>query len=238
MNDAIPKHIAVIMDGNGRWARKRGLPRVGGHQAGIDSVDEIVTACRELGIRYLTLYSFSKENWARPKAEISFLMDLLSKFLQERLDKMLAHDVRFNCIGCLDDLPAEIGELVRQTMKRTAQNQSLMLTLALSYGSRQEITEAAKNVCRAVERGELKTNDITPEVFEAFLLTRGLPDPDLVIRTSGEYRLSNFLLWQISYAELYVSPKLWPDFRREDLELAIQEYGRRERRFGMTHVAS
>jgi len=234
MNLNVPIHIAVIMDGNGRWAKRRGLPRVSGHQAGAESVDEIVTGCRELGVRYLTLYSFSKENWGRPKGEVSFLMDLLSNYLKERLDKMLKNDIRFNCIGELSDLPEMVQRQIRDTVDKTVHNKALTLTLALSYGGRQEITHAAKALCRAVQAGEMKIEDIGLKQFERFLYTNGVPDPDLVIRTSGEYRLSNFLLWQSSYAELYVSHKLWPDFRRADLEEAIREFGKRERRFGTT----
>jgi len=236
MSSIIPEHIAVIMDGNGRWAKQRGLPRVSGHQAGAESVDEIVTGCRELGVRYLTLYSFSKENWRRPRGEISFLMELLSSYLKDRLEKMLKNNIRFNCIGDLRDLPNSVEALIRETKEKTAHNDALTLTLALSYGGRQEITAAAKALCRDVQEGKVKLEDIKPEQFARYLYTTGIPDPDLVIRTSGEYRLSNFLLWQSSYAELYVSRKLWPDFRRMDLEEAIREFGTRERRFGRTGI--
>jgi len=238
MNPTVPIHIAVIMDGNGRWAKQRGLPRVSGHQAGAESVDEIVTGCREMGVSYLTLYSFSKENWRRPGGEISFLMDLLSDYLRNRLDKMLKNNIRFNCIGELNDLPENVQTLIKETMERTADNNALTLTLALSYGGRQEITRAVKALGRAVQEGRVDWNELNAEMFERYLYTAGMPDPDLVIRTSGEYRLSNFLLWQSSYAELYVSPKLWPDFRRPDLEEAIREFGKRERRFGRTEKAN
>ncbi|MBI4430997.1 MAG: isoprenyl transferase [Candidatus Omnitrophica bacterium] len=237
MTTSIPQHIAVIMDGNGRWAKERGLPRVSGHQAGVESVDEIVTACRELGVQYLTLYSLSKENWRRPRGEISFLMDLLSVYLRDRLDKMQANGVRFNYIGTITDLPENIQKQLENTKKLTEKNSALTLTLALSYGSRQEISDAAQELCRSVQNGKLRVEEITPEIFKQFLYTRALPDPDLVIRTSGENRMSNFLLWQSSYAEFYVSTKWWPDFRRSDLELAICEFSKRERRFGATPVA-
>jgi len=236
MNENIPRHIGIIMDGNGRWARRKGLPRVSGHQAGVDSVDEIVSACRAKGVRYLTLYSFSKENWQRPKGEVSFLMDLLSKYMQDRLNKMLANDIRFNCIGTLNDLPKRIQDQIQETVRNTAHGTSLTLTLALSYGGRQEIVDAVKAMCESVQRGDISIQDISPDLFSRFLYTKSIPDPDLVIRTSGEFRLSNFLLWQSSYAELFVSPKLWPDFKEADLEEAIAAYGKRERRFGNTHV--
>ena len=232
MNAALPKHIAVIMDGNGRWAKQRGLPRVSGHQAGVESVDEIVTSCRELGIPFLTLYCFSKENWRRSRGEVSFLMELLSIYLRERLERMLTNDVRFNYIGSIRDLPEDIQVLLENTRKQTIENRALTLTLALSYGSRQEICDAARTLCSAVQAGQVQVEQITDELFEQFLYTKGLPDPDLVIRTSGENRMSNFLLWQSSYAEFYVSQKLWPDFRKSDLEEACREFSKRERRFG------
>ena len=232
MNTTLPKHVAVIMDGNGRWAKQRGLPRVSGHQAGVESVDEIVTSCREMGISYLTLYCFSKENWRRSRGEVSYLMDLLSIFLRERLDKMLTNNVRFNYIGSIQDLPENIQNLLQTTRERTALNHALTLTLALSYGSRQEICDAVRTLCTAARTGQLEVNQITEQLFAQFLYTKNLPDPDLVIRTSGENRMSNFLLWQSSYSEFYVSQKLWPDFRKADLEEAVREFSKRERRFG------
>ncbi len=233
----LPRHIAIIMDGNGRWAKQRGLPRVSGHQAGVESVDEIVTACRETGIPYLTLYCFSKENWRRSRGEVSFLMDLLATYLHDRLGKMLANDVRLNYIGTISDLPSKIQELLAETKTHTEKNRALTLTLALSYGSRQEIVDAIQALMHAIEIGEVRSNEIKPEIFEQFLYTKGLPDPDLVIRTSGENRMSNFLLWQSSYAEFYVSQKLWPDFRKADLEEALAEFSKRERRFGATPLS-
>lgn len=236
MNITLPKHIAVIMDGNGRWAKQRGLPRVSGHQAGVESVDEIVTNCREMGISYLTLYCFSKENWRRSGGEVSFLMDLLATYLRDRLDKMLANGVRLNYIGSTTDLPQHIQKLLEDTKQRTALNRELTLTLALSYGSRQEISDAVRAISSTVKAGRLELDQITENLIEQFLYTKGLPDPDLVIRTSGENRMSNFLLWQSSYAEFYVSQKLWPDFRKADLEEAIREFSKRERRFGAAPI--
>ncbi len=228
----LPQHVAIIMDGNGRWAEERGFARILGHQKGVDTIREIVRAARELKIKYLTLYAFSKENWARPKREVDFLMNLLSQYLDSELKELEAKDIRFNTIGRLKELPMEVQEKIKRNMARTEKNQGLMLTLALSYSSRIEMTDAAKRLCEQVKSGRLQVEEITEAHFARELYTAGIPDPDLLIRTSGELRISNFLLWQISYTEIYVSDKYWPDFRKEDFAEAIREYQKRERRFG------
>ncbi len=233
---ALPTHIAIIMDGNGRWAIERGLPRVQGHQAGITSIRETVRAAGEMGIKYLTLYAFSTENWARPKEEVNFLMNLLSSYLDKELAELTKNNVQFRIIGRLSDLPQEIQKKIIRNIKETEKNTGLVLTLALSYSSRLEIVDAIKKITASISRGELKPDDVTPEVVSNYLYTAEIPDPDLLIRTSGELRVSNFLLWQISYAEIYVTEKLWPDFRKEDLIEAIEVYRKRERRFGRTQV--
>ncbi|MBF0477277.1 MAG: isoprenyl transferase [Deltaproteobacteria bacterium] len=222
------------MDGNGRWAKQRGLDRIAGHREGAESVRTIVRASREIGIKYLTLYALSIENWQRPKIEIKALMALLGRFLKSELDEMLSNGIRLNVIGRLDDLPKGIRRRLKQTMDQTAHNRDMVLNLSLSYGGRDEIVDAAKRISLRVKEGALTPEEITPEIFSAFLYTHGMPDPDLLIRTSGEYRVSNFLLWQIAYAELYFTTTLWPDFRREQLLAAIEDFQQRERRFGMT----
>jgi len=232
----LPQHVAIIMDGNGRWAMERGLPRVQGHQAGVESIRSIVRAAGELGIKYLTLYAFSTENWGRPQEEVGFLMNLLSNYLDKELAEITKNNIRFKMIGRLDDLPAEIQEKIRRNLKQTETNTGMVLTLALSYSSRMEIVDAVKKIAEKVKAGEVVSQDITPELFSRYLYTAELPDPDLLIRTSGEMRISNFLLWQLSYTEIYVTEKLWPDFRKDDLLKAIQEYQTRERRFGRTTV--
>ena len=228
----IPRHVAVIMDGNGRWARERGLPRTEGHRRGADAVQRTVEACVELGVEFLTLYAFSSENWKRPKTEIEALMKLLDRFLRTKLGDMLKQNVRFQAIGRLTDLPVSCQEALHQAIERTAGNTGLTLILALSYGGREEIVDGVKSVVRHVQEGHLDPAMITPEVFGKHLYTRYWPDPDLLIRTSGELRLSNFLLWQLSYAEFWVTPKLWPDFGKPDLKDAFAAFARRERRFG------
>jgi undecaprenyl diphosphate synthase len=226
------EHIAIIMDGNGRWATARGLPRVMGHHAGAEAVRRIVEASVELGIKGLTLYAFSWENRDRPTEEIHELMRLLDDFIQRETPTLLSHRVRFHAIGRLDELPAAVVESLRRTMDRTRDLDRMTLTLALSYGGRQEIVDAAKRIGQRVRSGSLRPEDINEEIFAQHLYAPQLPDPDLLIRTSGEQRLSNFLLWQVSYTELYVTPTLWPDFTKDDLIEAIAEYERRERRFG------
>jgi undecaprenyl diphosphate synthase len=223
-----PRHIAVIMDGNGRWARKRRLPRIAGHRAGIVSVREIVEASANLDIESLTVYAFSRENWKRPRAEVEFLMDLLREYVRKELAELRANNVRVKVVGRIEELPAMVQEELNRAVASTSDNTGLVFNLALSYGGRAEIVDA----CRALLRDDVKPEDLTEESFAARLYTAGQPDPDLVIRTGGEMRLSNFLLWQIAYAELVVTDVLWPDFRKRDFFLALLEFQRRERRFG------
>ena len=228
----IPRHIAVIMDGNGRWAKDRGLPRREGHRAGAESVREVVEVCRELGVEYLTLYAFSSENWNRPQTEIRSLMTLLDRFLDEKAEEMMRQNVRLTAIGNIDRLPKSTRKRLDSAIRRTAGNTAMTLVLALSYGSREEITEAARRLVVEALEGNLSPEEVTTEAFAARLYTADIPDPDLLIRTSGEMRVSNFLLWQISYAEMVIVKKFWPDFRRDDLLEATGEYARRHRRFG------
>jgi undecaprenyl diphosphate synthase len=230
----LPRHLAVIMDGNGRWATARGLPRVAGHEAGAESVREITRACRRKGIQALTLYSFSTENWRRPEDEVGALMGLLARFLVEERREILDNDIRLNAIGQLDRLPLAVRAALKELMHASRQNRGMVLTLALSYGSRAEIVEAARSLAKKAAAGRLKPDAIDEAAFAAELGTAGLPDPDLLVRTSGELRLSNFLLWQLAYAEMYVTDVLWPDFRTPQLEAALEAYGTRERRFGKT----
>jgi undecaprenyl diphosphate synthase len=232
--EKLPKHIAIIMDGNGRWAKKRSLPRIEGHRAGVDSVEDVVISCREMDIKALTLYSFSEENWNRPKLEINLLMGLLKDYLVKELPRMLKENIRFNVIGKIDKLPFLVQEFIEYTIKSTKKNNGLILTLALSYGSREEIVNAVKNIARDAKKGKIDSDKIDDGVFENYLYTSGLSEPDLLIRTSGELRLSNFLLWQMAYTELYFTDTLWPDFRGNDLLKAIIDYQKRERRFGFT----
>jgi undecaprenyl diphosphate synthase len=227
-----PAHIAIIMDGNGRWAKERGLPRREGHRAGAESVRECVEACKQLGVEYLTLYAFSSENWNRPAAEITALMALLERFLDQKADEMMKQDVRLKAIGHLERLPEKTRGKLSKAIERTANNKSLTLVLALSYGSREEITEAARSLVKDAIEGRIVPGDIDKELFASRLYTHDIPDPDLMIRTSGEMRVSNFLLWQISYAELVIFKKFWPDFGQSDLFEAVEEYSRRHRRFG------
>jgi undecaprenyl diphosphate synthase len=226
----LPRHVAVIMDGNGRWAGSRALPRVEGHIAGIESVREIVTTTRELGIPYLTLYAFSKENWSRPRVEVKALLQLLAVYLERELPLMLEKDVRFNAIGAISDLPGELQEQLGSVMEKTKANRSLLLNIALSYSGREEILRAARLIAEAAARGEKVRID--EEAFSRYLYTAGMPDPDLLIRTSGEMRLSNFLLWQMAYTEIYVTETLWPDFRKEAYLTALKNFMGRKRRFG------
>jgi undecaprenyl diphosphate synthase len=229
----LPRHIAIVMDGNGRWAQRRFLPRNAGHRAGVMTVDDVVTTARKLGISCLTLYALSTENWARPRQEIRALMGILRMYLRKELKRMVRENIRFNTIGRMQDLPEPVRALLIDTMAETSQNDGMLLTLALSYGSRTEIIDAVKGVIHAVQRGELDPEEITPAAFDNYLYTAGLPDPDLLIRTGGERRLSNFLLWQTPYTELYFTEVLWPDFRGDDFLRSIIDYQQRERRFGM-----
>ncbi len=228
----VPRHIAIIMDGNGRWAKERGLPRREGHRAGAESVRECVEACKELGVKYLTLYAFSSENWNRPAAEVAALMALLEKFLEEKAEEMMKQNVRLAAIGHLDRLPEKTRRKLDKAIERTSGNTSLTLVLALSYGSREEIVEAARSLAMDAAAGKLDPAKIDAATFASRLYTADIPDPDLLVRTSGELRVSNFLLWQISYAEIVIFKKFWPDFRQADLFEAAQEYARRHRRFG------
>ncbi len=236
MENNYPKHIAIIMDGNGRWAKSRSLPRTMGHRAGIKAVRRVVESCVALKVQVLTLYAFSVENWRRPKREIDTLMRLLSEFLEKEIAEMNEHDIRFTAIGRLDELPDFVQKRLARTIEATSQNRGLVLNLALNYGGRSEIVDAVRKVAEAVREGKLSTEAITEETFCRFLYTDGLPDPDLLIRTSGEMRVSNFLLWQISYSEIFVTKKFWPDFEKKDLEEAIEEFRKRERRFGSTEA--
>ena len=227
-----PRHIAVIMDGNGRWAKERGLPRREGHRAGAESVREITDTCIDLGVEYLTLYAFSSENWNRPESEVKALMALLDRFLAEKAKELDRQKIRLLAIGQLDRLPAKTRNLLDRIMARTADHKTMTLVLALSYGGREEIVSAAKSLAVDAAAGVLSPDAITAEVFASRLQTAGIPDPDLLVRTSGEMRVSNFLLWQISYAEIVIVKKFWPDVRRNDLVEAVNEYQRRHRRFG------
>jgi undecaprenyl diphosphate synthase len=222
------------MDGNGRWAIKNGLDRVNGHHEGVDSVREVAEAAAELGIKYLTLYTFSTENWNRPKAEVDALMTLFVDTIIKELSTLNKNKIRLNAIGDLKALPGENYEKLAETMEKTKDNDKMVLTLAISYSSRWEILNAVKSISEKVEKKELKIGDIDDEVFNTFLSTFPMPDPELLIRTSGEHRISNYLLWQIAYSELYFTDVLWPDFRKEELYNAIVQYQNRERRFGMT----
>ena len=230
--DALPRHIAIIMDGNGRWAQQRGLPRIEGHRHAAGAVREVVTHCARLGIRCLTLYSFSLENWKRPRMEVDGLMALYADYLASERPTIMDNDVRVVQVGRRDDLPEGVLRELDTTQSLSRANRGLTLALALNYGSRAEITEAVRELARRVARGELRAEQIDEDMISGALYTAGLPDPDLVVRTAGEMRVSNFLLWQISYAELYVTPVLWPDFRDSDLNAAIVEYARRVRKFG------
>ncbi len=228
----LPTHIAIIMDGNGRWAKTRHLPRVEGHRNGVESVRAIVRACGELGVKYLTLYAFSVENWNRPKDEVDTLMKYLARFLKNEIGELNRSNVRLDVIGQIYRLPEFVQEQLAKTRAALERNTGLTLVLALSYGARVEIVEAVRNIAAKVKQGDIDPAEITEQVISQHLYTRHLPDPDLLIRTSGEMRLSNFLLWQISYTELVVTPTLWPDFRKPHLCEAIEEYARRHRRFG------
>ncbi|MCU0585413.1 MAG: isoprenyl transferase [Desulfobacterales bacterium] len=229
---ALPRHVAVIMDGNGRWAQKRLLSRIFGHEKGADAVRALVRTCRELGIPFLTLYAFSKENWQRPQMEIDALMGLLRRFVDAEGAELIEKNIRLKVIGTIERLPADLQASLRRLMGDTAANSALQLNLALSYGGRDEITRAARAIARRVQAGTLNPESITEETLADHLDTRGIPDPDILIRTGGEMRISNFLLWQAAYAEIFVTPTLWPDFGRESLLRVFEEFQQRERRFG------
>src|SRR5579885_2829683 len=229
---SLPRHVAVIMDGNGRWAKQRHLPRIGGHRAGAESARVIIRTAGEVGIKYLTLYAFSVENWNRPKEEVDALMKYLVHYLKTETSELNKNNVRLEVIGQIWRLPENVQEHLRKSIATLSRNNGLTLVMALSYGSRIEIVEAVRRICEEVKRGKLDPADITEQVVSQHLWTRNIPDPDLLIRTSGEMRVSNFLLGQISYSELVITPTLWPDFRKAQFYAALEEYARRHRRFG------
>jgi undecaprenyl diphosphate synthase len=228
----LPRHIAIIMDGNGRWAKKKGSPRVFGHKNGVLAVRDTVEGAAELGIEYLTLYAFSTENWSRPRTEIDALMTLLVTTINKETKTLLDNNVRLRSIGDIDSLPQSVARHLKGAIEKTKKNTGLNLVLALNYSSRWEILNAINKLAEDLKNKKLEIENIDSNIFESYLNTSGFPDPELLIRTSGEYRISNFLLWQIAYAELYFTPTLWPDFRRENLYQAIADYQNRERRFG------
>lgn len=228
----IPQHIAIIMDGNGRWAEQRGLPRLKGHEQGAESARAAIRACREAGVKYLTLYAFSVENWVRPESEVKGLMQLLQYNLKHYSRELLENSIQLKVIGKLDLLPESVRKALSKAEKLSSGGKQGTLILALSYGSRTEMADAARSMAQDVKAGTLQPEDIDEDLLSRHLYTEGIPDPDLMIRTSGEQRISNFLLWQLSYAELYFTPVLWPDFREPHLMEAVEEYGRRKRRFG------
>jgi undecaprenyl diphosphate synthase len=227
-----PRHIAIIMDGNGRWAKERGLPRIKGHEQGANALREVVEACAEMKVEFLTVYAFSTENWSRPKAEVVALMKLLEMFIEKETPELVEKGIRLQAIGRLTDLPKSCQRALHDAIEATAGGTELTLVLALSYSGRTEITDAVKSIVHEVQAGHLDSAMIDPELISRHLYTRVYPDPDLLIRTSGEMRLSNFLLWQLSYTEIVVTQKLWPDFDRAELQATIAEFHRRDRRFG------
>ncbi len=229
----IPNHIAIIMDGNGRWAKRRGMPRIAGHNEGVESVRDTVEACGQLGVKYLTLYAFSTENWKRPQEEVSLLMRLLLRALKDETDRLHTNNVRIRTIGDIARLPQEVQRELFDDIARTKDNTGLTLILALSYSGRWDMTEAIKRIAADAKSGKISPDEITEQQVASYLSTENVPDPDLMVRTSGEFRISNFLLWQLAYSEIYITPKLWPSFRRDELYEAIRSYQKRERRFGM-----
>lgn len=230
----IPKHVAIIMDGNGRWAKQHGEDRIFGHHEGVNSVREIVEACGEIGVKFLTLYAFSTENWNRPKEEVDALMELLVSTISMETPNLHKKGVKLDVIGDIQSLPASCQKELQESIDLTAQNTTVTLVLALSYSSKWEITDAVKKIARRIESGELKSGDITSRLIDENLNTKNIPDPELMIRTSGEHRISNFLLWQLAYSEFYFTDVLWPDFRKDEFYKAIISYQNRERRFGKT----
>jgi len=230
----LPKHCAIIMDGNGRWAQERSKQRAAGHEEGMESVRDIVKASSQLGVKYLTLYAFSMENWKRPRQEVNVLMLLLERYLRQELQELHENGVRLNAIGKLNALPKRVFNILHEAMEKTKNNEGLVLTLALSYSGRWDVNRAVQLIAHDVRRGKLSPEDITEERFASYLQTNSLPDPDLVIRTSGEMRLSNFLLWETAYSEIYITECMWPEFRREQYFSAMRDYMSRERRFGKT----
>jgi undecaprenyl diphosphate synthase len=233
-SENIPRHIAIIMDGNGRWARKRLMNRINGHRKGMDAVKNVVLAASEIGVSYLTLFAFSSENWKRPPEEVKSLMLFLGKYLKSELPLMMDNGIRLRAVGDIDKIPPKERAVLQDTLDKTSKNENMVLSLALSYGGRGEIVSAARSIAEKVRSGNLRPEDIDEEIFSSSLLTSDVPDPDLLIRTSGEMRISNFLLWQLAYTELYFTETLWPDFGRDDLMAAIADFQSRERRFGKT----
>ena len=229
----IPKHIAIIMDGNGRWAKRRGLPRIAGHNEGVNSVRDIVEVCGQLGVKFLTLYAFSTENWKRPKDEVSLLMRLLLKALRDERDKLHQNEVRLTAIGDIAALPQDVQDELIDAIEMMKNNNGLTLVLALSYSGRWDLTSAVKKIVSEARKGFLSEENVTEQLIGEYLSTKDLPDPDLLVRTSGEIRISNFLLWQLAYSEMYITEEFWPTFRRKHLYAAITDYQRRERRFGL-----
>lgn len=228
----LPRHVAIIMDGNGRWAKKRMLPRAIGHKVGIDSVRDVSTIASRMGIEVLTLYAFSTENWNRPKTEVDSLMRLLVEFLLGEIPVMQEENIRFRAMGRIRGLPRQVQQAVKQAEEQTSKSNRLLLNIAINYGGRPDIVDATKKIAAAIQRNDLSLEDISEEVFASYLYTSGLPDPDLLIRTGGEMRVSNFLLWQIAYAEIYITQSYWPEFRRRQFLEAVLDYQQRERRFG------
>ncbi|MBE17702.1 MAG: di-trans,poly-cis-decaprenylcistransferase [Nitrospinae bacterium] len=230
----LPKHVGIIMDGNGRWAKRKSLPRISGHRAGVKAVQSAVEFARKIGISALTLYSFSSENWNRPKREIDSLMDILSEFLEKELNRMLAEGIRFNCIGQIEDLPDFVQRIILRSIDETADRNDMVLTLALSYSGRMEITNAAKSIAKKVSVGEITISEIDESTIQEHLYTADLPELDLLIRTGGDLRLSNYMLWQVAYAELFFTELSWPDFTDLEFQKAILAFQKRIRKFGLT----
>lgn len=230
--DRLPHHVAVIMDGNGRWAKRRGMPRIMGHRRGVDTLKKLLRCCRDWGVKALTAYAFSTENWGRPLEEVDFLMTLFERVLRQELAEMMAEDVRIRFVGNLSDLPPSLQAEIASAMAKTAGNQGIDFTVATNYGGRQEIVQACQAIARDIQRGTLSPDQITETLFSQHLYTADISDPDLLIRTSGEMRISNFLLWQLAYAEIYVTDTLWPDFDPTEFHQALYAYQQRDRRFG------
>lgn len=228
----LPRHVAVIMDGNGRWAKQRGLPRIMGHQKGVDALKDLLRCCRDWGVPALTAYAFSTENWGRPLEEVEFLMTLFERVLRKELKEMMEENVRIRFVGNLEALPSSLQTEIARSMEETSNNTGIQFSVATNYGGRQEIIQACRMIASQVQQGKLDPDDIDEAIFERYLYTAGVPYPDLLIRTSGELRISNFLLWQLAYAEIYVTPTLWPDFDREQFHQALLSYQQRDRRFG------
>lgn len=230
--ERLPHHVAVIMDGNGRWAKDRGLPRIMGHRRGVEALKDLLRCCRDWGIESLTAYAFSSENWGRPLEEVNFLMTLFEKVLRQELQEMMAEDVQIRFVGNLSSLPLSLQAEIKHSMETTSQNQGINFTVATNYGGRQEIIQACQAIATQVQKGLLKPEEINEAIFEQYLYTADISHPDLLIRTSGEMRISNFLLWQIAYSEIYVTETFWPDFNRPEFHRALYAYQQRERRFG------